>query len=293
MKLITRQLPANHNLFLFGDLHDGSVLSWERGWKTMIKAIKSPYDGCSNNYAAEGGDMMEAITIDDRRFGPEKLTEPLPLVQVKRAVEKREDIMDLLLYLLDGNHELKLWRFGNLTADVCEKLNKKLEEEGKSHRIEYGTYTVKLRVEDSKGRLMYKLFDTHGSRSITSTADDPVRRRTNLELILKRQLKRKAGDCAVMIKHHVHKLIVCKPEGDLYLTDDGKRIRSQYTSWGQNEKYIQPDARWYGCAGSFLRLYGDGISGYAEIAEYDPVELGFLVLKVRKKRIVGLEPYML
>lgn len=282
MKLITRQLPVNHNLFLFGDLHDGSVLSSERGWEALVKAMKSEYDGCSNNYGADGGDMMEAIMADDPRFSPEKLTEPLPLVQMERAIEKREPIKDILLYILMGNHERALWRFGDMTAKVCKDLG-----------VEYGTYTAKLIVEDSKGNLMYKVFDTHGSRGITSTADDPIRRRTNMELILKRQLKRKAGDCAVMIKHHVHKLIACKPEADLYLTDDGKKIKQEYTSWGQNERYIHPDARWYGCAGSFLKLYGRGVSGYAEIAEYDPVELGFLVLKVRNKKIVDLEPYYL
>jgi len=282
MKLITKQLPSNHNIFLYGDVHDGSILSWQRGWDKMVSKIKSEYDGCSNNYAADGGDMIEAITVDDPRFDVEKLTQPLPLEQIDRAIEKREPIKDILLYILKGNHELKLWRFGDVTAKVCKELG-----------VEYGTYTAKLRVESSKGELMYKLFDTHGSRSITSTADDPIRRRTNLELILKRQLKRKAGDCAVMIKHHVHKLIVCEPESDLYLTDNGKSIRSNYTSWGQNEEYIHPDARWYGCAGSFLRLYGKGISGYAEIAEYDPVELGFLVLKVRNKKIVGLDSYVL
>jgi hypothetical protein len=114
-----------------------------------------------------------------------------------------------------------------------------------------------------------------------------------MELILKRQLKRKFGDCAVMIKHHVHKIIVCRPEAELYLTDDGKKIKQAYTGWGQNEPYIHPDARWYGCAGSFMRLYGENTSGYAEIAEYDPMELGFIVLKIRRKKIVDLEPVYL
>ena len=114
-----------------------------------------------------------------------------------------------------------------------------------------------------------------------------------MHLILKRHLKFKAGDCAVMVKGHTHKLLVCKPEAELYLTDDGKRIQQKYTGWGQNEEYIHPDARWYGNTGSFLKLHGKGISGYAEIFEYDPVELGFLILKVRRKRIQSLDPYYL
>ena len=114
-----------------------------------------------------------------------------------------------------------------------------------------------------------------------------------MNLILKRHLRFKAGDCAVMIKHHTHKLLVCKPETELYLMDDGKNIKQAYTSWGQSEPYIHPDSRWYGNAGSFLKLYGKGISGYAEVLEYDPVELGFLCLIVRDKKILELKPIYL
>lgn len=279
MKLITKQLPSNHNLFFFGDLHDGSVLSCGKGWNKLIEMMNSEYDGCSNNYGIDGGDMVEAIMVDDVRFSPEKFDEPLPLAQMNVAIEKREPIKDKLLAILMGNHERKLWRFGDITAEVCKKLG-----------VEYGTFTIKLTVLDNKGELMYKLYDTHGLKSISSTADDPKRRQVNMQLILKRHLKFKTGDCAVMIKHHVHKLLVCKPESELYLVDDGKKIKQKYTGWGQTEEYIHPDARWYGCAGSFLKLYGEGISGYAEIAEYDPVELGFLILVVRDKKIKELKP---
>lgn len=282
MKLITKRLPENHNIFFYGDKHEGSVLSSAHGWGAFIKMVKSPYDGCVANYAADGGDAIEAIMVDDKRFSPDKLNEQLPLAQMNKAIEIREPIKDKLLYMLMGNHEFKLWRFGNLTEEMCKKLG-----------TTYGTYSVRLTVQDLKGKLMYKVFDTHGVRGITSTADDPIRRRTNMELILKRQLRRKAGDCAVMIKHHTHKLFVCKPASELYLTDNGEQIQQGYTGWGQDEDYIHPDARWYGNAGSFLKLYGEGISGYAEIAEYDPVELGFLVLKVRNKKIVSLDPVYL
>ncbi len=278
MQLITKQLPKDHNIFHFGDTHDGSCLSSHSGWDKMVNMILSPYDGCSNNYGIDGGDMVEAITVDDKRYSPEKLMEKLPLVQMADAEKKREPIKHLLLSILLGNHEYALWRFGNITEKVCENLG-----------VPYETYSAKITIRDTKGNLMYKIFETHGRKSITSTADDPKRRFTNLELTLKRHLKFKAGDCAVMIKHHVHKLLVCEPETELYLTDNGEEIRQDFTHLTQNDVYIHPDARWYGCAGSFLKLYGQGISGYAEMAEYDPVELGFLVLKVRDRRIVGLE----
>lgn len=282
MQLLTKNLPNNHNIFHFGDLHDGSVLSSKHGWNKLCDVMNSEYDGCKNNYGVDGGDMIEAIMVDDKRFSPEKLTEPLPLAEMKTAIELRKPIKDKLLAILMGNHERTLWRFGDITEQVCKELG-----------VDYGTYTCKLTIKDKDDKLMYKIYDTHGFRGITSTADDPKRRRVTMQLILKRQLKFKAGDCAVMIKHHTHKLLVCKPESELYLVDDGSKIKQAYTGWGQDEPYIHPDARWYGNAGSFLKLHGKGISGYAEIMEYDPVELGFLVLKVRDKKIVALEPYYL
>jgi len=258
------------------------VLSSSAGWDELVNLMHSDYEGCSNNYGEDGGDMIEAIMVDDPRFSEEKITEPLPLEQMEEARKQREPIKDMLLTILMGNHERKLWRFGNITKKVCDDLG-----------VEYGTNACKLSMTDKGGNLMYKVFAEHGSKNITSTADDPKRAKTNMELILKRQLRRKAGDCAVMIKHHTHKLLVCEPVYELYMTDDGKKIKQNYTSWGQNESYIHPDARWYGNAGSFLRLYGDGISGYAEIFEYDPLPLGFLVLKVRNKKIVELKKHYL
>lgn len=282
MRLLTKKLPRNHNIFFVGDVHEGSVLSSDKGWDTFCNIVCSEYRGCKNNFVAEGGDMLEAITIDDKRFSREKMAEALPLQQKKRAVIKRKPIKDKYLWMLEGNHERKLWRFGDLAAEIADELG-----------IDYGTYTTKCSITNKLGRLLYKVFDTHGYKSISSTADDPIRRDTNMKLQLKRHLKFKAADCAVMIKHHVHKLLVSEPTHSLYLTDDGKKIKQHYTHWGQDEQYIHPDARWYGCAGSFVRLYGEDMSGYAEIAEYDPVEIGWLVLMVRDEKIVGLEPYYL
>jgi len=290
LKLIKKTLPDNFNLFFFGDTHWGSILSTLKGWNKLVGMMHSKYEGCSNNYGAHGGDMIEAITVDDYRFDIEELkkkqkdgeTPVVPLEQADYAAKKLEPIKDKLLYILMGNHERKLTNIGNLTRSVANQLG-----------VDYGTYTAKITIQDTSGNLMFKIYDTHGTRSINSTADDPIRKEANEKLILKRHLKHKAGDCAVMIKHHVHKLIVCKPKSTLYLTDDTKKIKQKYTTYGQTEEYIHPDARWYGCAGAFLRLYGDGISGYAEIAEYDPVELGFLILIVRRKRIVELRPIYL
>jgi hypothetical protein len=100
-----------------------------------------------------------------------------------------------------------------------------------------------------------------------------------------------ASDCIVQAKAHSHKLIVCEPETSLYLYDDGKKVKSSYTGAGEgSRRFIPPDARWYLNTGSFYRLYGDepGISGYAEMAEYAPVELGYTIIECRDGKVVNV-----
>jgi hypothetical protein len=137
---------------------------------------------------------------------------------------------------------------------------------------------------------MYKVFDEHGRRGINSAADDPLRRMVNMQLALKRHLLYKASDCAVMIKHHTHKLIVANPKSELGLISDDENIKQIYTHLKQDDIYIHPNERYYGNAGSFLRLYTVGLTGYAERAEYDPLEIGCLVLVVRDRKIISLDP---
>jgi len=242
--------------------------------------LEQEYDGCRNNFGVHHGDFLEAIMQDDRRFDPKTTKSSYPLEQLKWAKKLYEPMKHRLLMILEGNHPLKLWRFGNLTEQLCEDL-----------KVPYGTWSTKLVVRTSRDQLMYKSFHTHGRKSITSTADDPKRRIVNQRLILKRHLKFKMGDCILMCKGHVHKLIICGPEPDLYLTDDGDKIKQHHTmdDVSQNDSYIHPDHRTYVCTGSFLKLYGTDVSGYAEIAEYDPIELGFAIARIRNRKLVGVD----
>ena len=283
MQLVSTQLPPDHNIFLFGDLHDGTITSFRRGWLNLVDMMHSKYDGCKNNYGVDHGDMIEAITVNDKRFNLETTSEPLPLLQAREAVMLRRRISKQLITILQGNHELALQNFGDIASDIAFQLE-----------VPYGTYSCKVIVKDKKNNPVYKMFCTHGRKSINSTADDPIRRRANMELQLKRHLKFNFGDCSVMTKGHTHRLLVCKPTSELYLTDDGKEIHKDYTTGvQQGGGYIHPDARWYGNTGSFTRLFTLGASSYAERAEYDPMELGFLILKVRDYQIIDLVPYYL
>lgn len=291
MKLLKKPIAPNSNIFLISDDHEGSQFRYDKGWDQMCHMVNSEWNGVPpvNNYVVDGGDFMEAIAIDDRRYGPETDKETVPDLQVEAGVKNREPIKDHIVTILDGNHPLKLWKFGMLTARLCRMLS-----------VPYGTYTAKISWTDKRGNVKFKSFHRHGAKSITSTADDPKRRKANMELILKRHLREASGDAILMCKSHTHKLLVCRPEPPLYLTDDGKHIHAGYAESPQNAEYIPPDLRWYVNTGSFLRMYnvgsrlsskfGDnlGVSGYAERYEYDPIELGFAIAEIRDWKLVEI-----
>jgi len=282
LKIITKELPVNHNVFLFGDVHIGNVLRHKKGFDKLKHMMNSEYDGipAKHNFGIDHGDIIEAITIDDPRISLEAIPNAIPTAQMKQAIKEYQPIAHKLLFMLEGNHPLKLWRFGPITQLIADEL-----------KVPYGTWSAKLVARDKRGQLLYKSFHTHGRKSITSTADDPKRRIVNQRLILKRHLKFKMGDCILMCKGHVHKLIVCGPENELYITDDGTKIKQAYTMdhVNQTDEFIPWDHRTYVCTGSFVKLYGDNMSGYAEIAEYDPIEIGFAVARIRNRKLQGVD----
>lgn len=277
MKILTRKVPSNFNLFLFGDDHEGSVLRYKKGWDSLCHALNTSIDGLptSANLAVDHGDQMEGITIDDPRYFEEESTDPVPYRQMVQATINRQPIARQLVTVLEGNHPLKTWRYGRWTEIMCHELG-----------VEYGPWTVKIHWMDNRNRLLFKSYHTHGRKMITSIADDPIRRYANMRLILKRHLKDMAGDCALMSKGHTHKLLVSKPESEMYLIDNESGIQKQYTHWGHTESYIHPDYRFYVNTGSFLRLFVEGSMGYAERAEYPPIEIGYVIVKIRNRKIV-------
>ena len=206
MERINKIVQRDHNLFLFGDDHEGTALRHDEGWEILIDMINTSYDGCKNNYAVDHGDIIEAIPHTDPRY--DQITEKDKILQqIDNAVANREKIRDRLIVILDGNHPRKYWCFGNITKQVCDRLG-----------VPYGTYSSHITYRTQKGNVLYRHYATHGAKSISSTADDPIRRDSNQKLILKRHLKEKFGDCVLMSKGHTHKLIIAKPEKKLYLT---------------------------------------------------------------------------
>lgn len=268
MQLFTRQLPPECDLYQLSDLHVGSQLT---DYERINRAVAIIHDN-PRAKAMIVGDLAEAICVDDKRFDIETSDRRLfqPLKQYKHVIELLRPIKDKILLINDGNHDMKLSYTGNFVRDlVCEELG-----------VPYGTYSSKLSVTDQWGVLRFKIFVTHGFGFIRSVADDPIRRVSNEKLTLKRKLAGKAADCVVMSMGHTHKLIVAEPEKSLYLVDDGEHVKQRYTQTKQSDPYIPDSLRWYVNTGSFLKMYALGASGYAERFMLDPVELGFIKIRV-------------
>lgn len=287
MELISKTVPVNFNLFLFGDTHLGNSHVSHSGLHRVIDMVNCEYVGCTANYAVHFGDAIESILVNDPRYRPDNCKDlyeddrrkfPTVFKQMDDAEGLLKPIRGNLVTILKGNHEDKLWAVGNITRRITDTL-----------KVPYGSFACKVAFHDKRGNLLFKGFFEHGRKSISSTADDPRRREENMRLILKRQLKEKAGDCVLMAKGHTHRLLVVDPTPRLYLRDDGHEIKDSYTQAAHTDRYIPPDDRWYVNTGGFMRLYKAGEESYAELADYDPMELGFAIVRVRDRVIQGID----
>ena len=276
MRLLTATMPANYDLALVSDMHEGNRGCSHEGQADFREWLM----GGNNRFFCHGGDAIEAITTDDGRYVYNKDQDaPIPLQQAQAVAEQYKPCRKRCLAWMAGNHEGMLHRVGDLTRDViCKDIG-----------VKYGGRIMKLALNDRHG-LQFKLFYVHPSRTtIRSNAKDYTQQQANKLARLKMLLEQKAGDCLVMGIAHVHQLLVLDPVPRLILADDGESIHQRYLGAGDGAAgYIAPDRRWYCATGSFLRSQMLGTDGYAEVAMYDPVELGYIVVEVRDRKVVAV-----
>jgi len=286
MDIIQKIVPNNFNLFLVGDKHTGNILSHDDGWTQMVHLVNSEVDGIKprNNFVVDHGDMIEAIDVRDKRF--DFTVKNLRMSQIsqqkQQAIYERQEIRHNLITILKGNHCHKLIRFENITQEVCERLG-----------VHYGTVSCVIEYVDRKGELLFKHYAHHGFGSAKSIAHPEKRRQTNLKISMMQKFQRKFGDCILASMGHLHQAIICEPENQLYMTTKEGKIQQKYTKPSKTKGYIDPDHRWYVCSASFLKTYGMGFDGYGERAGYDPVELGFIWVKARERKIQSVEKIFL
>jgi len=275
MRILEQFVPNSYSLVLFGDNQEGNILQYKKGYLETIQYILD----AKNRYGLHMGDEMEAYWIDDPRYDPKILKED-PLAQQANVIADLKPLAKAkrLITILYGNHSHRLDpKIGDITKDTCNKL-----------KIAYGGFSCVVNFQDKHG-LQFKGFFTHGRKMIRSIADDPVRREANEQLQLKQHLKNKMGDCLLMAKAHTHRLIVCDPRSQLYLATE-PNIEEHYTHnppFGKGG-YIHPDHRYYANTGSFLKTFDENVTSYSEMGEYDPVEMGCVVVEVNDRQITNI-----
>ncbi len=276
-------MPDNFEMIFFGDNQHGNIAEAEDKYIEVIKyIINTP-----NCYAVHMGDICDAFWCDDKRYDPATCKSP-PLAQMNHEIEVLSELAKTgrLLTILEGNHEHALQtKVGDFTGMLCDRL-----KGGGIYPIN-GTFTSKLELLTEKGALMFKIWCTHGRRSITSVSPDSHRRRSYMQYRLKRLLEDMAGDCIVQVRGHSHIVLVTPPIPTLYLITDRGKIRQKYTKagLGKTAEYIPPEHRFFGCSGSFLKSFYVGVSTYSELGEYPPTEIGYLKLIVQDREPIELQ----
>ena len=274
MQRIVKMIPRDCEIIDLGDTHQGTIFFHEKGLFKIIDYVASD----KSRFWLHGGDWIEAITSDDKRYDPEIVTELTPLDQKNKIISLFENIKDKGIVGLHGNHERALRRVGPIVREICDTLN-----------IDYGTGMCRIVFMDDQGRHLFNWFTCHGYWLFRSQAKDPEQELANKKASMKMRLKKLMGDCVVMTCHHAHEILIAEPVSQLYLTDGQEGVKQHYlTTPSDLSGYIPPDQRWFGCAGSFRKNQMDGFTDYAE--GFSPAELGCLKITIRDGRPVSMEP---
>jgi hypothetical protein len=287
MEIKIAELPENYRLYDVGDFHLGPITCHFDGVCALVEKIAQD----DNGFVLLKGDLCDSITPDDKRYAHVSMDFKklllTPMEQAEKMVEILRPIKDKILTSVIGNHEYDHINTMNITKYICDSLG-----------VHYGAAACKVHLVIN-GKLSGKVFLTHGRGFLPSGAKDPIQREANVKAALKRKLENTGhADCIYMTCGHFHKLIEVAPtiNKDIVLVDDGKELQQVHRCHtDQAASYIPPEARWYGCSGSMLRLYpppGSGAIAYGEMAMYGPTELGWLEAVGNDSRMVRLEKHV-
>jgi hypothetical protein len=281
MEFITAEIPLNCRIFDTGDWHVGPHGFDERALDKMIAEVASD----KNARMVMKGDLIDAITTDDKRFCnlSHDVKDSWRSIDdhVDYLIDKLEPIKKQIICSLMGNHELTVLRTTDVARRMCKALN-----------IAYGGYTSIVTFKNkSRKKHLFKWLITHGRRGLSSQAKDPIQSYANMQAALKKHMERlRIYDCVYQSMGHAHQLMVVEPtiNREIILTSrpSGGLRQSYKTSVKQNAENISPESRWYGCSGSFLKTFSEpGRLTYAELAQYGPVEIGCLEVVVKNGEI--------
>jgi len=294
MEIVRHKLPRDFTLLLTSDYHFGNVNCHKELLQEMVASVKDRKRKKIKAYLTNLGDNLDSIAPDDKRYKHASVDFQsglmTPKAQANAVVELLSPIKDYVLAIGEGNHEAKLWNIESFGQTIADDLG-----------VPFGGYNYILQCLDPDGKLMFKVFCSHGSGRLPKGAKDPIQRQANRKAHLKRKLDATGfSDCALFCMGHTHQLVTVKPTiyDELLLTTSASGIKAHTRpTLSQNASYIPPERRWYANTGGFLKLYsppGSKVFGYAEIALMEPTKLGWAEVDVRDGQIVdirGVEGY--
>lgn len=287
MELLKREMPENYSIADAGDIHVGCINCDYDGFDNLIAWVQAK----PNRYLNLKGDLIEAITPQDKRFSMRSvdLRFKSPKDQADYIVERLRPVSDHILGMCIGNHELKLLGTLDIVQYIAEKL--------KIEKWAYGAGIYKF-IALKKGKVKHKMLFTHGNRHLPKGAKDPIQRKANQEAAQKRILEELGfADCIYSSQGHHHQLCIVKPtvENSLYLADNGKKVTQHYRVGAQqNSEYIPPESRFYCGTGSYRKSYTEPGSLALDYSEgrYAPAELGCVEIMVRDGEVVDALPLL-
>ena len=284
MEVVSWALPksGNASIFLAGDFHYGALTCSRSSIRQMISGIQK------NDLLILMGDLIEAITPDDRRWQTTSVEwKDLLITPQKQAEAIVKDLSPLkgrIPVVLAGNHEWKLMNtvcFPELIAGALGS--------------EYGGTACVVHFRWNN-RPAFKFHLMHGGWTPFSQAKDVVQADANMRAALKQKMQDQMGDVIAHFAGHGHRLIVQPPTAhrQLYInTSEAGKITQHYkVTPQQSAPFIHFDSRWYGMTGSFLKLYtppGSKSISYAEMFGLKPNEIGCLKAVVKKGLLVNVE----
>jgi hypothetical protein len=168
MELITAIIDRDTDLYDVSDVHLGSALCYEKGAAATIKKIA---EDKKHNRLIFGGDANESILITDKRFTISSTKEAIIDDQILMVQDLFAPAKDNIVAWLIGNHEAKLWNYGNIGKRILQSYGKEKT---------YGGMSCVITFKDRRGNLLFKMYKTHGRKALNNSNPDPMKRRVSV-----------------------------------------------------------------------------------------------------------------
>lgn len=254
-------------IYFMADFHVGAAGCDHKLLEKHIRHILKDPDG----YAVFGGDLNEAIKKKDRRYDAAavhpKFRDKNPRNIIGNQYNYIEHLVEPLytagkiLVFGEGNHERTYANENDL--DIIDQLCQRYPN------VPYGGYSFVLVLmfhREPRNVASVLVHFHHGKKGGTTKAGKMT--------ALEKQSHRVEG-CDIYMRGHGHQKV---------MTPD------QAVSIGldrQGEPLEKSRKVWQGSTGAYLRILEEGHSSYAEIAEYEPTDLGCIYAEIQPFHLVA------